>query len=119
MQRIAGALAGAELDRALAGASVVGIRSKTEMRAAQFANHSHLVAVGCFCIGTNQVDLLAAEASGSAVFNSPFSNTRSVAEMTVAEKAHFQLLFPFYAHFMIPIFSYYSHSRIIPVIQNG
>ena len=85
VQRIAGALAGAELDRALAGASVVGIRSKTEMRAAQFANHSHLVAVGCFCIGTNQVDLLAAEASGSAVFNSPFSNTRSVAEMTIAE----------------------------------
>ncbi|NDG63924.1 MAG: phosphoglycerate dehydrogenase, partial [Planctomycetes bacterium] len=72
VQRISGALTGAELDRALAGASVVGIRSKTEMRAAQFANHSHLVAVGCFCIGTNQVDLLAAEASGSAVFNSPF-----------------------------------------------
>ena len=85
VQRIASALAGAELDRALAGASVVGIRSKTEMRAAQFANHASLVAVGCFCIGTNQVDLLAAEASGSAVFNSPFSNTRSVAEMTIAE----------------------------------
>jgi len=85
VQSISGALAGSELDCALAGATVVGIRSKTELRATHFAQHGHLMAIGCFCIGTNQVDLAAAESIGAAVFNSPFSNTRSVAEMTVAE----------------------------------
>ncbi|MSR68861.1 MAG: phosphoglycerate dehydrogenase [Phycisphaerales bacterium] len=85
IERVAGALAGAPLDEALARATVVGIRSKSELRAAQFARHANVVAVGCFCIGTNQVDLKSAEAGGCAVFNSPFSNTRSVAEMTVAE----------------------------------
>ncbi len=85
VRRVAGSLAGSDLNHALAEASVVGIRSKTELRAVHFAKHPNLLAVGCFCIGTNQVDLIAAEAIGSAVFNSPFSNTRSVAEMTVAE----------------------------------
>ncbi|MSR44741.1 MAG: phosphoglycerate dehydrogenase [Phycisphaerales bacterium] len=85
VERAFGALAGEQLDQALERATVVGIRSKTELTSAHFARHPHLIAVGCFCIGTNQVDLSAAEARGCAVFNSPFSNTRSVAEMTVAE----------------------------------
>ncbi len=85
VERTAGALSGAALDEALARATVVGIRSKSELRGAHFARHTNLIAVGCFCIGTNQVDLAAAATGGCAVFNSPFSNTRSVAEMTVAE----------------------------------
>ncbi|MSQ90646.1 MAG: phosphoglycerate dehydrogenase [Phycisphaerales bacterium] len=85
VERISGAPEGTALDAALAHATVVGIRSKTQMHAAHFQRHPHLMAVGCFCIGTNQVDLRAAESKGCAIFNSPFSNTRSVAEMTVAE----------------------------------
>ncbi|NBX36445.1 MAG: phosphoglycerate dehydrogenase [Planctomycetes bacterium] len=85
VHRAPGALAGSALREALSRADVVGIRSKTELRAADLAGAPHLLAIGCFCIGTNQVDLTAAAASGTAVFNSPFSNTRSVAEMTVAE----------------------------------
>jgi D-3-phosphoglycerate dehydrogenase len=88
VERAKGALAGAELRSALARATVVGIRSKTEIRAdalADAAESTPLAAIGCFCIGTNQVDLVAAESAGIPVFNSPFSNTRSVAEMTVAE----------------------------------
>lgn len=85
VERAAGALTGDALRAAIARADVVGIRSKTELRAPDLAAAPHLLAVGCFCIGTNQVDLAAAAAAGTAVFNSPFSNTRSVAEMTVAE----------------------------------
>lgn len=88
VERATGALAGAELRAALSRATVVGIRSKTEIRAdALEGAHgpAPLAAIGCFCIGTNQVDLAAAESEGIPVFNSPFSNTRSVAEMTVAE----------------------------------
>jgi len=85
VERAAGALAGSALHAALSRSDVVGIRSKTELRAPDLAAAPHLLAVGCFCIGTNQVDLTAAAAAGTAVFNSPFSNTRSVAEMTVAE----------------------------------
>ncbi len=85
VERVSGALSGAELTRALAGASILGIRSKSHLGAEHFAAHPQLVAAGCFCIGTNQVDLAAAESAGTAIFNSPFSNTRSVAEMTVAE----------------------------------
>jgi len=82
------ALEGAALHKALAeggGAHVVAIRSKTELDAKALAASPRLLAVGCFCIGTNQVDLKTAMASGVAVFNSPFSNTRSVAELTIAE----------------------------------
>jgi len=88
VERMSGALAGADLQNALARATVLGIRSKTEIRADALAltpRASPLAAIGCFCIGTNQVDLAAAESAGVPVFNSPFSNTRSVAEMTVAE----------------------------------
>jgi len=79
------ALEGDELHAAIAEAHVVGIRSKTQLRAAALEAARRLLAVGCFCIGTNQVDLDAARAAGVPVFNSPFSNTRSVAELVIAE----------------------------------
>jgi D-3-phosphoglycerate dehydrogenase len=66
-------------------AHVLGIRSKTTLTAPVLASAKRLMAVGCFCIGTNQVALGEASQRGVAVFNSPFSNTRSVAELTLAE----------------------------------
>ena len=63
----------------------LGIRSRTQLTAEVFAAAQKLNAVGCFCIGTNQVDLKAALEHGVAVFNAPFSNTRSVAELVLAE----------------------------------
>ncbi len=73
-------------DGAGAGAAhVLGIRSKTTLTAPVLASAKRLMAVGCFCIGTNQVALGEASQRGVAVFNSPFSNTRSVAELTLAE----------------------------------
>ncbi len=69
----------------LAKATVVGVRSKTRLPKECFSSASTLAAVGCFCIGTDQVDLSSAASFGVPVFNSPFSNTRSVAEMTLAE----------------------------------
>merc|ERR1712063_110995 len=64
----------------------VGLRSKTKItkRVLETAKHS-LLAIGCFCIGTNQVDLDVAARQGIPVFNSPFCNSRSVAEMIIAE----------------------------------
>lgn len=79
------ALEGPELIAAVRDAHLVGIRSKTELPGAVLEAAHRLLAVGCFCIGTNQVDLAAARARGIPVFNSPFSNTRSVAELTIAE----------------------------------
>ena len=67
------------------GAHMVGIRSKTRLGRGFFEGARHLWAVGCYCIGTNQVDLEGAAAAGVAVFNAPFSNTRSVAEKTICE----------------------------------
>ncbi len=78
-------LEGPALQKALEGAHVLGIRSKTQLTKEVIASTRDLMAVGCFCIGTNQVDLNEAGARGIAVFNSPFSNTRSVAELTIAE----------------------------------
>lgn len=63
----------------------LGIRSRTQLTDAVLAAAPKLVAVGCFCIGTNQVDLAAAEALGIPVFNAPYSNTRSVAELVTGE----------------------------------
>ena len=74
-----------ELKQAIADAHFVGIRSRTQLTADVFDAARKLVAVGCFCIGTNQVDLKAATSKGVAVFNAPFSNTRSVAELVIAE----------------------------------
>jgi D-3-phosphoglycerate dehydrogenase len=63
----------------------VGIRSKTKMTKTVIQNNKHLLTIGCFCIGTNQVDLDAAKSSGIPVFNAPHSNTRSVAELVICE----------------------------------
>lgn len=83
--RHAKALEGPELIAAVRDAHVVGIRSKTQLPEGVLEAAHRLLAVGCFCIGTNQVDLDAARSRGVPVFNSPFSNTRSVAELTIAE----------------------------------
>ncbi|KAI9594972.1 hypothetical protein BDF19DRAFT_442977 [Syncephalis fuscata] len=64
---------------------VIGIRSKTMLTADILKEGKQLLAIGCFCIGTNQVDLEAAARQGIAVFNSPFSNSRSVAELVIGE----------------------------------
>ncbi|HJW56183.1 MAG TPA: phosphoglycerate dehydrogenase [Burkholderiaceae bacterium] len=79
------ALSRAELTDVLADADAVGIRSRTHLTADILSEASHLRAIGCFCIGTNQVDLTAATAFGIPVFNAPFSNTRSVAELVIAQ----------------------------------
>jgi D-3-phosphoglycerate dehydrogenase / 2-oxoglutarate reductase len=78
-------LPAAELARVIRDAYFIGIRSATHLTAAIFEKAPRLVGVGCFCIGTNQVDLKSAADRGIAVFNAPFSNTRSVAELVVAE----------------------------------
>ena len=74
-----------ELKARIAEAHIVGIRSRTQLNAEVLAGAKRLIAVGCFCIGTNQVDLDAAELAGIPVFNAPYSNTRSVAELVVAQ----------------------------------
>jgi len=73
-----------ELHARLATASLAGIRSRTKMNADAFKAAPNLLALGCFCIGTNQVDLVTAAHRGIPVFNGPFGNTRSVAELTLA-----------------------------------
>jgi D-3-phosphoglycerate dehydrogenase len=79
------ALPSDELKREIKDAHFVGIRSRTQLSAEIFEAADRLVAIGCFCIGTNQVDLEAAAKRGIPVFNAPFSNTRSVAELVMAE----------------------------------
>jgi len=79
------ALAGDELRAAVAEAYFVGIRSRTRLTADAIAAAPKLMSVGAFCIGTNQIDLDAAMMRGIPVFNAPFSNTRSVAELVLAE----------------------------------
>ena len=74
-----------ELKARIAEAHIVGIRSRSYLTAEVLAEAKRLIAVGCFCIGTNQVDLEAAELAGIPVFNAPYSNTRSVAELVVAQ----------------------------------
>ena len=73
-----------ELVAALDGVDLLGIRSKTEVTARVLESRPDLVGVGAFCIGTNQIDLDAATRLGIAAFNAPFSNTRSVVELAVA-----------------------------------
>jgi len=80
-----GSLEGDALIDEIRRAHVVGIRSKTQLTAGVLGECERLLAVGCFCAGTNQVDLGRAGSAGIPVFNSPFSNTRSVAELTIAE----------------------------------
>ncbi|MBW8824117.1 MAG: phosphoglycerate dehydrogenase [Xanthomonadales bacterium] len=74
-----------ELKRRIAEAHIVGLRSRTQLTAEVLAEARKLMAVGAFCIGTNQIDLAAAKALGVPVFNAPYSNTRSVAELVIAE----------------------------------
>ena len=79
------ALTGDELVERIKDAHFVGLRSRTQLTREIIEQAPKLIAVGCFCIGTNQVDLNAAVEQGVAVFNAPFSNTRSVAELVIAE----------------------------------
>ena len=79
------ALKGDELASALQGVQVLGLRSKTHVTASALERADKLLSIGCFCIGVNQVDLAAANRRGIPVFNAPFSNTRSVAEMIIGE----------------------------------
>lgn len=72
-----------ELIEAIKQVHVLGIRSKTQLTKKVLAHAERLLAVGCFCIGTNQVDLSEARKKGIAVFNAPYSNTRSVAELVI------------------------------------
>ena len=85
VESLRGALDEADLVAALDGVDVLGIRSKTQVTAEVLRRRPGLAAVGAFCIGTNQIDLAAAAACGVAVFNAPYSNTRSVVEMVIAE----------------------------------
>jgi D-3-phosphoglycerate dehydrogenase / 2-oxoglutarate reductase len=85
IEAVSGALTDEVLKQKIADAHFVGIRSRTQLTAEVLAHANKLVAVGCFCIGTNQVDLNAARERGIAVFNAPYSNTRSVAELVLAE----------------------------------
>ncbi|PWW24085.1 D-3-phosphoglycerate dehydrogenase [Geodermatophilus normandii] len=80
-----GALDEADLTAALDGVDVLGIRSKTQVTAEVLRARPDLAAIGAFCIGTNQIDLATAASAGVAVFNAPYSNTRSVVEMALAE----------------------------------
>jgi D-3-phosphoglycerate dehydrogenase len=80
-----GALSGDELEKKLQTIHIIGIRSRTELRKSLLMNSPKLFAIGCFSIGTNQVDIQDAKMLGIPVFNAPFSNTRSVAELVIAE----------------------------------
>ncbi len=80
-----GALDEDELIVRIQGVSLLGIRSKTQVTARVIAAADKLIAIGAFCIGTNQIDLDAASVHGVTVFNAPFSNTRSVVEMAISE----------------------------------
>jgi len=82
---VSGALGEAELIQKIEGVHVLGIRSKTRLSGRVIEEAKKLLSIGCFCIGTDQVDLEAARKKGVPVFNAPYSNTRSVAEMVIAE----------------------------------
>lgn len=79
------ALSGDELEKKLKETHIIGIRSRTELRKDLLLRTPKLFAIGCFSIGTNQVDVQTAKMLGIPVFNAPFSNTRSVAELVIAE----------------------------------
>jgi len=85
VELVKGALSEEELKLKIQDVHALGIRSKTKVTDSVLAEAKRLLCIGCFCIGTDQVDLQAAEKRGIPVFNSPFSNSRSVAELIVAE----------------------------------
>ena len=83
VRKLGGALSEAQLINEIKDVHLLGIRSKTQMTAKVLQAAKKLQAIGCFCIGVNQVDLKAATQQGVAVFNAPYSNTRSVAELVI------------------------------------
>jgi D-3-phosphoglycerate dehydrogenase len=85
VERLATALVEDELVERVAGVSLLGLRSNTTVTRRVIEAADELVAIGAFCIGTNQIDLVAATDRGVAVFNAPFSNTRSVVELALSE----------------------------------
>lgn len=85
IQSVKGSISEQELLKKVADVHFIGIRSRTQLSEAVFSAAEKLLAVGCFCIGTNQVDLDAALIKGVPVFNAPYSNTRSVAELVIAQ----------------------------------
>lgn len=85
VDRIAHSPSEEEFNKILKNYDVLGIRSKSEITAGILAQNPHLQTIGAFCIGTNQIDLAAANNAGIPVFNAPHSNTRSVAELVIAE----------------------------------
>lgn len=82
---LSGALSEEELLKEIEDVHILGIRSKTQVSEKIIEKAKKLLAIGCFCIGTNQVYMVGATSAGVAVFNSPFSNTRSVAELVIGE----------------------------------
>lgn len=85
VEEISSALSEDELAEKIKNVSVLGIRSKTNVTKKVLENANRLISIGAFCIGTNQIDLETCTEKGIAVFNAPFSNTRSVVEMAIAE----------------------------------
>ena len=83
VRKLDGAVSEAELIRAVRGTHMLGIRSKTRVTRSVIGAADKLLAIGAFCIGVNQIDLEAATENGVAVFNAPYSNTRSVAELII------------------------------------
>jgi D-3-phosphoglycerate dehydrogenase / 2-oxoglutarate reductase len=84
IETISAALSDADLKKKISQVHLLGIRSKTQLTKEIIAAGSRLLGIGAFCIGTNQIDMNTAIENGIAVFNSPFSNTRSVAELVIA-----------------------------------
>ena len=83
VKKLSGAVNEAELIKEIKNTHLLGIRSKSQITPAVLAAATKLQAIGCFCIGVNQVDIAAATKNGVAVFNAPYSNTRSVAELVI------------------------------------
>ncbi len=83
IKKLSGAISEKELMAEIKGVHLLGIRSKTQVTEKVLSKADKLLAIGCYCIGINQVDLSAATKKGVAVFNAPFSNTRSVAELVI------------------------------------
>lgn len=83
VKKLSGALSEEELIKVIKDVHILGIRSKTFISKKVLDNAKKLQAIGCFCIGVNQVDLKACKQKGVAVYNAPYSNTRSVAELVI------------------------------------
>ena len=100
VETLKGALSEDELIDALEGVDLLGIRSKTNVTRKVIDARPNLTAIGCFCIGTNQVDLDYAGKRGIAVFNAPYSNTRSVVELVICDIICLMRRIPAHTHHM-------------------